>query len=151
MSNKMNYPRLTAILAGGHPTSGVYNVDADLALTEMTTENIEQDRPTLTPIQVMDTVLKYPAEYQSMTDTERQLLSTMLATYDAIPVKPNNAPQRQALIAILGTQTKSDLADQIKEMVSHATLTRDEFDGGEGHGYSGRWTRSHIIHARGED
>ena len=138
MTNEEKYIAIKAILDVPHPGSGAWNLDDALALAQAEAEDIVRDRSTLTPQEILETILNNIAEWDNNTADEQQMVRDILNIYtDGIPTKPNNHPARVQLVAILKTATKAELAALIPETVSIITDSK-----------LGAWTLGDIQNAR---
>lgn len=94
--------------------------DADL-VTWVNDKVISKEHATLPSGTVLSTILSYTAEWTPLSDANKQLVRDILYTFsgEGIPTAAGT-PARTALVAILGSQTKSALAAAIGYNISRA-------------------------------
>ena len=82
---------------------------------------ISRDKTTLPATTVLQAILSHKSEWDALTDANRNTVRDILyiASGEGVPTAAGN-PIRAVLVAILGAQTKTDLAAAIAELVSRA-------------------------------
>ena len=114
------YAALKIELDAGHPDTGPYDADEFIAFDQIELVNRTIDRPTIPAAEIFDEILKQPAEWGAVADSDRQLVLEILRLYPNVPTVDGN-PARTQLIAALGTVTKAAIAAMIPITVSRTT------------------------------
>lgn len=120
--NPSNYPALAAELLAGHPVSGAYDPDPQLAADQINALDTVVDKEHLPSALIFDAIINNKGEWDAMTADDREWVRNVLDFNSAAGVPTaTGTPARTTLVAILGTATKAELAAQIAETVSRAT------------------------------
>jgi hypothetical protein len=114
----MDYQGLKALIITHPQWPSVTNADL---VTWVNNKIISKEHETLPSGTVLSTILSYTAEWTPISDANKQLVRDILYTFsgEGIPTAAGT-PARSALVAILGTNTKSALAAAISYTISRA-------------------------------
>jgi hypothetical protein len=132
--NRMDFATLRTLIET-HPTHAATS-DEDMVLW-VDDEVVVRDRATMPANDIMDTILSNTVEWTAMTADEKQIMDMILSHSDPVPVAVGDRT-RTVMVAILGTNTKADLAAKIPETVSRAVDV----------GITQTIAAGHIAHAR---
>jgi len=118
----IDYVALRAELDAGHPVSGVYNVDDQLAADQMNVVDVVTDQEFIPSATIFDAILNNKAEWEALVADDRQWVRDILTinSEEGVPTLAGT-PSRTQLIAILGTNTKAEIALAIPHTISRAT------------------------------
>lgn len=130
----MDYLKLKTLIETNPDHASISDADMAAWVSDVV---VQRDRETLRASEVMDTLLSNAGEWLAMTGEERQIVDMILTHTPLVPVAAGTRT-RAILVAVLGNNTKSDLATKIPETVSRATNA----------GLYETIAEGHIAHAR---
>ena len=114
----MDYAALKTLIDSDPANAG--RTDAEV-LSWCNTATVTRDQPTIASGRIFEACLNNVAEWQALTADDRQLVRDILTVYapEGVPTA-SGEPARTQLVAILGTNTKQEIAALIPETVSPA-------------------------------
>ena len=116
----MNYAALTAELAAGHPSTGVYSADAQTAANEINAANITRIKASMTGEEVFQATVM--SEYKALGADKK---AQWLAFTNRDSINPEAGGRAQEIVVDIfgaGSQTVAALAAARNETVSRATV-----------------------------
>lgn len=120
--NQTQYQALRNELDAGHPVTGAYNVDDQLAADQINTIDVVEDQEYMSVALIFDSILLNQSEWNLMSTDERQWVRDILNVNEqlGVPTTPGT-PARTQLVATLGNLTKAAIAAGIPHTVSRAS------------------------------
>lgn len=113
----MDYVALKAELLAGHPVTGAYNADNQLAADQLNAVNRTRNRASMTGKEVKDRI--DTADWDSRTDAQKSQLLSMFARDDLDPFGIDAHIFQEAMTGAVGTSVSS-LASYRVEDISRA-------------------------------
>ena len=117
----MDYVALKAELAAGHPGTGTYNPNHEIAADQLNAPNCEEDVESVTGQDIFEAVA--PGEYNALSADYKALLHAIIGMGTILV---NGTNTKAALTAMFGagTNTRANLAALQKRIVSRAVERR---------------------------
>lgn len=117
----IDYSALQTELLAGHPVTLAYSVDDATAVLELNALNIIVDQEFIPSALIFDAILNNKTEWDALTTDDRQWVRDILTVNAPLGVPTlAGTPARTQLIAVLGTNTKAEIAAAIPETISRA-------------------------------
>lgn len=124
----VDYVAVKTELDAGHPVTGAYNVDDQLAADEINTLNVVRDMEHIAVALMFDEILRERVEWDSLNTIDQQWVRDILNINETLGVPTlAGTPARTELVNILGSNTKAAIAAIIPETVSQATVIGEGF------------------------